>query len=412
MTIKTLLPERSGAKSKAYYCVPSTSSGNKDIFLQSQFEIVGALVLLAGTAILFLAALAAAGFFGSTSGGLEKKRSVATTSEFQSPLTGLPINAAIADRRALAVMIDNHLDSRPPSGLEAADLIWEVPVEGGITRFLAVFQSQDAERIGPVRSARVYFIDWVRELDAVFAHVGGHHEALRRLRAEDRDIADADAFRAGGTFWRAASRDAPHSTYTTTERLRALIESRGWIPLEADRPPSMVSSGWSNHKAVVAVPSAGRPLTGWSASSTIPAWRFGEASGEPVETVSIGWGSPLFSVRYTYDSKSHVWSRELAGAPHRLSDGSELTTTNIAVMFVKVLGRPEPGTGTLTIETMGEGEALVFSGGKLTQGVWKKPTPAARTKFYKENGEEVVFRPGATWIEVVPSTLREGVTWE
>jgi len=340
------------------------------------FEIAGALVLLAGTAMLFFAALVVAGFFGSTSGGLEKK-GVAAPTEFQSPLTGLPVDALAHDRRPLAVSIDNHPDSRPPSGLAVADVVWEFPVEGGITRFLAVFQSQEAERIGPVRSARAYMIPWVRELDAVFAHVGGHHEALRRLRAEDRDVANADAFSAGATFWRDASRYAPHSTYTATERIRALVASRGW-----------------------------------SASSTVREWRFGESEGEPGTEISIEFGTPLFVVDYSYDEDAGTYAHELAGAPHRLSDGSELTTTNVAVMFVKVLGRPEPVTGTLTIETMGEGEALVFSGGKVMQGVWKKPTSAARTKFYKENGDEIVFRPGTTWIEVVPTTLRNSVTWQ
>lgn len=336
---------------------------------------VSALVLLLGTIVLFFAAFGGTGVYAPRARE-EKKEAVVSGAVFISPLTGLSADEGSRNRRPFAVSIDNHPDSRSPSGLGEADIVWEVLVEGGITRFLAVFQSQDVQRIGPVRSARAYMIDWAREVDAMFAHVGGHHEALRRLANEDRDIANADAFQTGNTFWRDASRTPPHSTYTSTERLQKFIERRGW-----------------------------------SASSTIAGWRFGEPEGERAQEITIDWSESLFAVGYSYDEDAGAYARELAGAPHRLDDGSELAPTNVVVMFVRVLGAPERGTGTLTIRTLGEGEAIVFSGGKVTEGKWKKPSPKGRTRFYKENGEEIPLRPGQTWIEVVPEELRDRVSW-
>ncbi|HSD12679.1 MAG TPA: DUF3048 domain-containing protein, partial [Patescibacteria group bacterium] len=117
-----------------------------------------------------------------------------------------------------AATIDNLSVARPQAGLTKASLVFEAPVEGGITRFLAVFPDDvTADRIGPVRSARPYFLDWASEFDAVYAHVGGSPEALEKIVAYD--MRDLNEFFAGKYFWRDENRDAPHNAYTSTVRL-------------------------------------------------------------------------------------------------------------------------------------------------------------------------------------------------
>src|SRR3990172_6835138 len=137
-------------------------------------------------------------------------------------------------RRPLGVMVENHLDSRPSLGLSRADVIYEAVAEGGITRFLAIFLCQDAGDIAPVRSARTYFLDWVLEYDASYAHVGGANtpgpaDALGQIRVYG--IRDMDQFGLGfPTYWRGTDKLAPHNVHSTTKKLWEAAEKRGYGP--------------------------------------------------------------------------------------------------------------------------------------------------------------------------------------
>jgi len=139
------------------------------------------------------------------------------------PLTGLPVDKSLAGRTALGVIIENHPDARPQSGYNEADLVYETLAEGGITRTLAIYQSKDSKEIGPVRSARTYFVDWLSEVGGIFAHVGGNADALDMIT--QLNFPDLNQFAYGNYYRRSTDRYAPHNVYTSSEKLYSAAKS-------------------------------------------------------------------------------------------------------------------------------------------------------------------------------------------
>ena len=145
------------------------------------------------------------------------------------PLTGEMVTPAEAARHPIAVMIDDLRPARPQSGLSLADVVWQAPAEGGIPRYMAVFQSNIPDVVGPVRSTRLYYIAWASEWKSVYVHAGGSPQALKTLRSKGSGqyVYNADEFRYSGTFYRLKTRIAPHNLYTTGKKLRALAKHMG-----------------------------------------------------------------------------------------------------------------------------------------------------------------------------------------
>src|SRR5438876_697958 len=141
------------------------------------------------------------------------------------PLTGRLVTPQAAARHPIAVMIDDLAPARPQSGFSAASIVWQAPAEGGIPRYMMVFQENIPKDVGPVRSSRYYYIAWAAELRAVYAHAGGSPQALATLRNQGNGqlVFNADEFRWGGSFHRISTRFAPHNLYTTGKELRALV---------------------------------------------------------------------------------------------------------------------------------------------------------------------------------------------
>jgi hypothetical protein len=155
------------------------------------------------------------------------------------PLDGVLVDPPTLRHRIAAVMIDNYpIDARPQSGLHDAEIVYEVEAEGGITRYLALYLSATPAKIGPVRSARTYFVDLIRPYDALFAHAGENDdvwEPLKLLRADGF----ADMEEIVGTpeaFWRDSTRDMPHNLYTSVVKLRAAAPNHGWPDSAFGRP--------------------------------------------------------------------------------------------------------------------------------------------------------------------------------
>lgn len=279
-----------------------------------------------------------------------------------------------ADRAAelaVGVMVENLPMTRPQSGLGAARLVYETLAEGGVTRFLAlVYPSDLPGKIGPVRSARHYYVDWVEEQGVPYAHAGGSPLALQQIvRDQVPDINGiGNAWR---YFWRDRERAAPHNLFTDGKHLQQAVTELG--------------------------------LT---ARTNIEPWIYGDPSSArqspTVRTVEIDFSGRAYAVRYEFDEAAKVYRRFNGGQPHldKRTD-QQLTATNLIVQLVpppKALGEK----GRIDIITVGEGRALVFKDGTVIEGSWKKKSVAARTEFVGPDGSPTALHRGTTWVAVVP----------
>lgn len=286
-------------------------------------------------------------------------------------IDGMPLAEAASPVRYFAVVIDNLSVARPQAGIAAAPLVIEAPVEGGITRLLAIFpEGADADRLGPVRSARPYFLDWAAEFDALFVHVGGSPEALEKIRTHD--IRDLNEFFAGASFVRDRRRDAPHNAFTSSAKLAAADAKR-----YGDRPLPTVA-GWRFKEDASA---AERP------ESAALAVRYGDARG-----MDVAW---------TYDRDANAYVRAQGGRPHRDEDGTPVRAKNVVVQFTAVSVIDDVGRRRIT--TVGDGDAVIAIDGVAVHGTWRKDARDGRTRFYDASGNQIRFNAGQTWIEVVPN---------
>lgn len=289
------------------------------------------------------------------------------------PIDGTPVPEEVADRRLLAVVIENYPDARPQWGLSSAARVYEAITEGGITRYLAVFGRNDADRVGPVRSARTQFLNYVRELDAAFAHVGGNADALERIASGQ--ITDLDEFRYAELYRRILRPRLAleHTMFTSTRALRSVIQQKGWSERAAiDRPL------WKDDVATTLRPAS--------------------------QKVTIDFSFPEYRVAWLYRPDNNDYQRFLAGVPDvDAATGDGVTAKSIAIAVVpRTHGRTRIREDTWTFSDLGSGRAWVIQDGTLTEGEWQKRLPTDRLRFFDAAGQEIAFDRGAQWIEIIP----------
>ncbi len=322
----------------------------------------------------------------------------------QCPLNGSMHIQAAKDqwmkRRPLAVMIENHIDARPQSGLSSADIVYEAVAEGGITRFMAIFYCNYGDaQVGPVRSARTYFIDWLSEYNALYAHVGGANapgpaDALGQIIKYG--ILDLNQFSIGfPTYWRDYERlghpvATEHTMYSTIDKLWAVGASRGWTNINSQ--------------------------TGQSWDTNFVPWKFKDPSlpsantensvnSAPKVHVEFWTGFKDYAVDWKYDGTCSCYKRYNAGVPHiDLDTNKQLTTSNVVVQFETETHANDGYENNvhLLYGTIGSGKALIFEDGKVIEGKWIKTSRLARSKYVDGQGNEVAFNRGPIWIETVP----------
>ncbi len=287
---------------------------------------------------------------------------------FTAPLTGLAVETAPTDR-PLAVMINNAPAARPQSGLSAADIIIEVLAEGGITRFIAVFQSEGgADAVGPVRSIRPYLIELGESYDGVLVHAGGSPEAYSILQKQQKQHMD-EISNGGPYFWRSKDRKAPHNLYTSVEKLREGAEKKGYSH-EFQSPVYMYDEQGST------------------------------SAGEAVKQFELHYLLNSYKVTYDYDEVSGRYMRMVNGKPDEDKDnGHQLGAANIIVAGAdhKVLD----DVGRLAVNVDQGGEAMLFQKGKMIRGQWvRKKGDIIR---FVQDGVEMKLVPGKTFINIVPN---------
>lgn len=328
-------------------------------------SIVAGVIIIAGVASYFV-------FLSSEESG----QSPGITNKVKESLSrraidGVYVSSDQANHYPLGIMIENLVSSRPPTGLSEANLVYEALAEGGITRFLAIYAGQLVEipEIGPIRSARSYYLDWVLEYNALYVHIGGSPQSFTDIK--QYDVFNLNQFYNSQYFWRDSERPAPHNLYSSGEKLAYALRDK-----EA--------------------PEEGEYET----------WQFKDDSSladRPTEekNIIIDFSSFNYKVEYKYDWQQNDYLREMAGQPHQDEDGTQIRAKNVIVQKVKTsLADNEQ---RLSMETIGQGEALVFLDGRVIIATWKKASRTDRTKFYDNQGEEIEFNAGTTWIEIVPT---------
>jgi hypothetical protein len=274
----------------------------------------------------------------------------------------------------ILVMIDNQTQARPQMGIDKADLVFEIMAEGGITRYMALFYTQKAEVIGPVRSARYYFVQLAKGLDLPYAHVGGAVDALSmigELRIKDLDdISNAQQY-----FWQDPARQRPHSTYTSTDMLVEAATKKQFAYKIPDLPP--ISKEFS-----------GEPLAGGRLTLTYATGRYG------------------YQAQWVWDESlgddGGQYRRYINGQPQATADGAPLAADTIFVVAARTRTRnTDPLTSSVDI--VGSGQALCIVENKIIRGVWEKAAADKPLIIRDDQGRVMARKLGPTWIQVVDS---------
>ena len=311
-------------------------------------------------------------------------------------------------RRPLAVMIENSVDSRPQSGLSAADIVYEAVAEGGITRFMGMFYCNVALEgnltLAPVRSARIYFVNFVVEYDALYTHVGGagncddvnvDPRAKALCAIQKYNVKDLDQMGRAGDFktcHRLANRLDHEVAYEHTmacfvEELYKAGVKWGWTNIDEKKVP------WDKN---------------------FVSWKFlpanTKASGSPATTISYAFWqtNPDFQTNYNvswvYDTITDTYVRSNGGKQSvDLNTGEPLRFKNVIVQFAKETLLDDLEKHVI-YDTIGKGKGLFFSSGTVQEITWSKPARASRTLYYDDSGKELKLNPGTIWISIVPAT--------
>lgn len=299
----------------------------------------------------------------------------------------------------MGIMVENHKESRPQSGISSADVVYEVVAEGGITRFLTVFYCQDASFVGPIRSARIYFITLLQGYGnyPLYAHVGGANtEGPADALGEIKDLGwglynDLNQFSVPFPyFWRDYERlpsvATEHTVYSSTSKL--------WDYAQSKRKLSNVDED------------------GESWNETFSSWKFSddekpEKRGESTQ-ISFGFWTQFaddYAVVWNYDRETNMYRRENGGKPQMdKNSGKQLESKNIIVVFSKESPANDGYEGGhILYKLTGKGDALVFQNGNAIKATWNKKDEESAMKFYNENGKEVSIIRGQVFVEILPT---------
>ncbi len=309
-----------------------------------------------------------------------------------SPYTGLkPADPKVLERRPMMIKVANQASVNPQSGLNKADIVVESPIEYSETRYTVLFHSQDADRVGSVRSARLIDVELPAIFDAVLAYSGGAQPVVDKLMASDFGKLVLNETAAGIGFFRDPNIVVPDNLFANTAKLAEVVAQKG-----LNQRPT--------------------PAAGWVFSPSAP------AGGSTASSVTIPY--PRFQVKWTYDSASGRWKREMGGAAHvDKVTGEQLSAADVVILtvpHVKTLilehGTTMEGQGqacsncSIEIQIWGEGPVKVLRDGKVYEGKWIRPGRREPFRIVDAAGKDIPLKPGNSWWQVTPTDLKLTIT--
>jgi len=283
------------------------------------------------------------------------------------PAPVAPTRPQAALAGAVGIMVENSSMARPQAGLEKAELVYEMEAEYGITRFLALFYQDKAERVGPIRSARLGFFDVAVAYGLPYGHAGGNMDVLAELRRNKRLLDLDDIYTCGDCFWRISERQAPHNLYTSPDRLLTRAKEAGWTVKPLDRFPEGAAPG----------------------------------AGVAAAEIAFSWGAESQEVTWKWDGKRY--QRFQSGGPHKVESGAQIESDNVVVLFTRFevdrVSQPDGEQNNISI--VGSGTGYLFRDGKVWPLKWTKGSREQHYAFTTSDGAPLTLAVGQTWIEVL-----------
>lgn len=291
-------------------------------------------------------------------------------STFISPLSGVEVKEDLSDKRPVAIMFDNQKDARWQAGLGEAEIAYEFLVEGNITRYMAIYLKNSPDVIGPIRSARPYYLTALLEYDSIYVHCGGSPQAKEEIVSLGIDEVDCMSAR-GYVFYRnnKVGKKAPHNLYTNMNDIRKYEKEKGFDTK-------------ANYEKI--------PFNDKNE----------ELDGEIANEIQINYAK-YNQTSYKYDEELEAYIRYKDGEAHiDESNNKNLTATNIIVQEAETSVLDDQGR--LEISTIGQGSGKYFTRGKYININWEKEDKYSKTKYFDEDQNEIKLNPGNTWIQVTP----------
>ncbi len=282
-----------------------------------------------------------------------------------SRLTGVEVKTELNKRPVTAIMIENSPDARPQSGLIDSGIVFEAIAEGGITRFLTLHQEDQPEYIGPVRSVRPYYIDWLRGFDAAVAHVGGSADGLAKIR--DEGIKDLDQFANPDAYWRVNTRYAPHNMYTSMSKLDAVNQRKGYTS---------------------------------STFTSLPRKAEKASAAPTARSIDLAISSYLYNAHFDYEAGCNCYKRSEGGKPHVDEKSGTQIAPKVVVALVMNYGIAPNGVNSV-YANIGSNKVTVFQDGVATTGTWTKGSGPEQISLKDAAGKTIELNPGQTWFSVV-----------
>ena len=291
-------------------------------------------------------------------------------------LDGVAAPQAAAHRLPMAIMVDDNAVARPQSGISSASIVYQAYADGGEDRYMFVFQEGTATDIGPVRSARPYYVSWVDEYKALYGHFGGDANSLRVvIPANAKNIYNMDDLNGGACpYHRIDTRAAPHNAYTNTAALISCAAQKGY-PATFQKLPTRTFKD--------DMPIAQRPAS---------------------QTVSITYRTGI--VGYQFDPASDSYLRLIGGAPEvDPANGNNVYARTVVIMY-QVYGNDPNALDEASrpyVFNVGSGKATIFMEGQAITATWKKTSTTALTRFYDSSGHEIPFVRGEIFMQSIPT---------
>lgn len=284
--------------------------------------------------------------------------------KFFAPFTGEEVDEKTFNNIPFMAIVENSKDARPQSGLVDADIVYETMAEGGIPRTIALFQKNSPEKIGPIRSARSYFLDLSREYNLAFAHCGASNEAETMI--QKNKLMSLNEFVYTGFYWRERDRKAPHNLYTSAARIRDAVVSRKY------NKPSNVKFSFDKEF--------------WNNQS------LGAANNITLKL------SKYYTTSYTY--KDGKYYKSMSGVPAvNKEDNRPLAISNIVIQATTI--KQKKDSVLVDIALTGEGTGYIISNGKYIKMKWSKKDVNSQTILKDENGTVIPLAPGNTWWNII-----------